>query len=38
MSDITYMSVNNDWNYLTTITDLADRKVDGWNLSEDMTV
>lgn len=38
MSDITYIRVNNHWNYLTTIIDLADRKVVGWTLSEDMTV
>ena len=38
MSDITYIRVNDDWNYLTTIIDLADRKVVGWTLSEDMTV
>ncbi len=37
VSDITYIRVNNDWNYLTTIIDLADRKVIGWSLSEDMT-
>ena len=37
MSDITYIRVNDDWNYLTTIIDLADRKVVGWSLSEDMT-
>ncbi len=37
VSDITYIRVNNDWNYLTTIIDLADRKVVGWTLSEDMT-
>ena len=30
--------MNDDWNYLTTIIDLADRKVVGWTLSEDMTV
>ena len=38
VSDITYIRVNDDWNYLTTIIDLADRKVVGWTLSEDMTV
>lgn len=38
MSDITYIRVNDNWNYLTTIIDLADRKVVGWSLSEDMTV
>ncbi|WP_324027035.1 IS3 family transposase [Maribacter sp. BPC-D8] len=37
VSDITYIRVNEDWNYLTTIIDLADRKVVGWSLSEDMT-
>ena len=37
VSDITYIRVNNDWNYLTTIMDLADRKIIGWSLSEDMT-
>jgi putative transposase len=29
MSDITYIRVNNDWNYLTTVLDLADRKIVG---------
>ena len=37
VSDITYIRVKDDWNYLTTIMDLADRKVVGWTLSEDMT-
>jgi transposase InsO family protein len=37
VSDITYIRVNADWNYLTTIIDLADRRVVGWSLSEDMT-
>ena len=37
VSDITYVRVNDRWNYLTTILDLADRKVVGWSLSEDMT-
>lgn len=37
VSDITYIRVNEHWNYLTTIIDLADRKVVGWSLSEDMT-
>ena len=37
VSDITYIRVNDHWNYLTTIIDLADRKVIGWALSEDMT-
>jgi len=37
VSDITYVQVNDDWNYLTTIIDLADRKVVGWSLSENMT-
>ena len=38
VSDITYIHVKDDWNYLTTIMDLADRKIVGWSLSEDMTV
>jgi len=37
VSDITYIRVKDNWNYLTTIIDLADRKVVGWTLSEDMT-
>ncbi len=37
VSDITYVRVNDDWNYLTTVIDLADRKVVGWSLSEDMS-
>jgi len=37
-SDITYIRVKDDRNYLTTIMDLADRKIVGWSLSEDMTV
>lgn len=37
VSDITYIRVNNDWNYLTTVLDLADRKIVDWSLSQDMT-
>ena len=46
VSDITtavaaYVRVGNNWNYLTIIIDLADRKVvaawNGWSLSNDMT-
>lgn len=37
ISDITYIRVNDNWNYLTTVIDLADRKVVSWTLSEDMT-
>ena len=37
ISDITYVKVGEHWNYLTTIMDLADRKIVGWALSEDMT-
>jgi len=37
VSDITYIRVNDDWNYLTTVIDLADRKVVGWALSQNMT-
>jgi transposase InsO family protein len=37
VSDITYIKVANQWNYVTTILDLADRKIVAWVLSEDMT-
>jgi len=37
VSDITYIRVGDHWNYLTTIMDLADRKIVGWSVSEDMT-
>lgn len=37
VSDITYIELKDDWVYLTVIIDLADRKVVGWSLSEDMT-
>jgi putative transposase len=37
VSDITYIRVENDWNYLTTVLDLADRKMVDWSLSQDMT-
>jgi putative transposase len=37
VSDITYIRVNERWKSLTTIIDLADKKVVGWSLSEDMT-
>lgn len=37
VSDITYVRVADNWNYLTTIMDLADRKIVGWSLSDDMT-
>lgn len=37
VSDITYIRVRDQWNYLTTIMDLADRKIVGWNISSDMT-
>ena len=37
VSDITYIKVAGKWNYLTTIIDLADRKVLAHTLSQDMT-
>jgi transposase InsO family protein len=37
VSDISYIKVNKQWNYMTTIIDLADRKIVAWTLSEDMT-
>lgn len=36
VSDITYVKVNQNWNYLTTVIDLADRKIIGWSFSTDM--
>jgi putative transposase len=38
VSDITYLKVGNRWAYLTTMLDLADRKIIGWSLSKDMTM
>ena len=37
VSDITYIKVGSSWNYLTTILDLADRKIISWVVSQDMT-
>lgn len=37
VSDITYIRMGEKWVYLTVIIDLADRKVVGYSLSEDMT-
>ena len=37
VSDITYIRCKEKWVYLTTMLDLADRKIVGWSLSEDMT-
>ncbi len=37
VGDITYIRVNSGWLYLTTVIDLADRKVIGWSFSEDMS-
>ena len=37
VSDITYIHTGKGWLYLTTVIDLADRKVIGWSLSTDMT-
>jgi putative transposase len=36
VSDITYVRTIQGWLYLTAIIDLADRKVIGWSLSENM--
>lgn len=36
VSDITYIPLAGKWSYLTTIIDLADRKVIGWSLSKDL--
>lgn len=37
VSDITYIRCSEQWLYLTSVIDLADRKVVGWSLSKDMT-
>lgn len=37
VSNITYVRVNDHWNYSTTIINIADRTVIGRSLSEDMT-
>lgn len=37
VSDITYVMVNRRWVYVTVILDLADRRVVGWHVSENMT-
>lgn len=37
VSDITYIRVKYSFVYLTTVIDLADRMVVGWNLSNNMT-
>lgn len=36
VSDITYIPTGEGWVYLTTILDLADRKVIGWALSDNL--
>lgn len=33
----TYIKTASGWTYLTTVIDLADRKVVGWSFSNDMT-
>ena len=37
VSDITYIRVQDSFVYLTTVIDLADRMVVGWNVSDNMT-
>lgn len=36
VSDITYLPSSQGWLYLTTVMDLADRQILGWNLSRSM--
>jgi len=36
VSDLTYIKTGEGWHYLTTVMDIADRKVIGWALSETM--
>jgi len=38
VSDITYIRVNDQWNYLTLIMDLFSRKIMGYNLSTGMKI
>ena len=38
VSDITYIHTAQGWLYLTTVMDLADRKIIGWALSDTMKV
>ncbi|QGA25486.1 IS3 family transposase [Sphingobacterium zhuxiongii] len=37
VGDITYIKTGSGWLYLTTVIDLADRKIIGWSFSNDMT-
>lgn len=36
VSDMTYIATRKGWLYLTTVMDLADRKIIGWSLSDGM--
>ncbi|WP_350354264.1 IS3 family transposase [Aliifodinibius salipaludis] len=36
VSEVTYLPSNQGWLYLTTVMDLADRQILGWNLSQTM--
>lgn len=36
VSDITYIATQQGWSYLTTVIDLGDRKVIGWQLSRSL--
>ena len=38
VSDITYISIENEFAYLALIMDLASRRIVGWELSRDMTI
>lgn len=37
VSDLTYIKTKSGWLYLTTVIDLADRKIIGWAFSNNMT-
>lgn len=37
VSDITYIRTREGWSYLTTVIDLFDRKVIGWQVSNNLT-
>jgi len=38
VSDITYIRVNDNWHYLTLVTDVYSRKIVGYSFSKNMTV
>lgn len=37
VSDLTYVRVNNAWNYVCLITDLSNREIIGWSVGQNKT-